>query len=229
MDSVPHSSQPDVVTEESVYLSLERIKVAGWEYKTRAYALFGLPDGEAPEGIEDFTVLPGQPDEALVPSGDKEKAQYFTDLFLLPLQDLRLRIAEEYFRHVPQTTTREMHMSWVLEETFVNAAKDGNNFDPLKMVRVRWGIRDREMLVYVGDEGEGFNPNKVEDRTLQNLINDHHGRGLLVVDGLSLQRHILDGEMHYLPIEEGGERCREVVIRLPLDLPPEESDTETVA
>ncbi len=70
-----------------------------------------------------------------------------------------------------------------LEEALVNAIKHGNQMDPDKKVHIRYAINDRQVEIYIKDEGRGFNPDEVPDPTDPDNIERPCGRGLLLIRG----------------------------------------------
>lgn len=68
-----------------------------------------------------------------------------------------------------------------LEEAIMNAYKHGNKADPTKSLDVKWSVDEKEVLISIKDEGEGFDPSKVPDpREEKNLLKPS-GRGLLLI------------------------------------------------
>src|SRR5262249_5643267 len=74
-----------------------------------------------------------------------------------------------------------------LEEALVNAIKHGNRGDPGKRVRVRYRVTAEEVRAEVEDQGQGFDPDAVDDPLDEAEPARPSGRGLL------LMRHYLDG------------------------------------
>lgn len=73
-----------------------------------------------------------------------------------------------------------------LAEALTNAIAYGNHYDPQRMVRVRLEVTAEAVLVYVADDGTGFDPSVVPDPTLPENIDREDGRGLFVL------RHLVD-------------------------------------
>jgi serine/threonine-protein kinase RsbW len=72
-----------------------------------------------------------------------------------------------------------VHLS--VEEALVNAIKHGNNDDPKMYVHVMLKVSTVEILVKITDEGEGFDPLKVPDPTLDENLSVPSGRGLMLM------------------------------------------------
>lgn len=68
-----------------------------------------------------------------------------------------------------------------LEEAVSNAYKHGNRCDPGKHIRVRWAVDDEVAVIYVADEGDGFDPDQVPDPTTQENREKPAGRGLMLM------------------------------------------------
>jgi serine/threonine-protein kinase RsbW len=72
-------------------------------------------------------------------------------------------------------------MRLVLEEAVVNGLKHGNQFDPVKRVRVRCQVNAERAVVEVEDEGPGFDPREVPDPLDPENLERPCGRGLLLM------------------------------------------------
>src|SRR5262249_20754547 len=72
-------------------------------------------------------------------------------------------------------------MRLVLEEAVVNGLKHGNQFDPVKRVRVRCQVNAERAVVEVEDEGPGFDPSEVPDPLDPETLERPCGRGLLLM------------------------------------------------
>ena len=68
-----------------------------------------------------------------------------------------------------------------VEEALVNAIKHGNQMDPTKTVRVRYGVADDTFTIGITDEGSGFNPADLPDPTDDWNIEKPCGRGVLLI------------------------------------------------
>ncbi len=68
-----------------------------------------------------------------------------------------------------------------LEEAFVNAHRHGNGRDPHKNLHVSHDIDDQRLVVRIGDEGRGFDPNGVPDPTSPDRIALPEGRGIMLM------------------------------------------------
>jgi sigma-B regulation protein RsbU (phosphoserine phosphatase) len=68
-----------------------------------------------------------------------------------------------------------------LEEAIINAIKHGNQLDTTKKVDVDFTIGENKVEISVADEGEGFDPESVPDPRMEENIEAHSGRGLLLM------------------------------------------------
>jgi len=68
-----------------------------------------------------------------------------------------------------------------LEEAIVNSIKHGHQYDPAKVVEVRYRIGPEFILVEVRDQGPGFDPAQVPDPTARENLERAGGRGLLLI------------------------------------------------
>lgn len=68
-----------------------------------------------------------------------------------------------------------------LEEAFTNAIRHGNANDPSKRVHVDYAIDPQQIAITVEDEGPGFAPEDVPDPTLDENLEQPHGRGIMLM------------------------------------------------
>lgn len=68
-----------------------------------------------------------------------------------------------------------------LEEAVTNAIKHGNKCDRSKNVTVRYFVDEEQAVVFIRDEGEGFNPDEVPDPTSPDRLSLPNGRGILLM------------------------------------------------
>ncbi len=105
----------------------------------------------------------------------------------------------------------EETLYWIgmaLREALANAIKHGNKLSAAKRVFVEiWAEPEGRVCIAVEDEGEGFDPEQLDDPTSpQNLLRSS-GRGVFYM------RSFMD-EVRFLPGAKGGTRI-ELVKRLP--------------
>lgn len=68
-----------------------------------------------------------------------------------------------------------------LEEGLTNAIRHGNGNEKGKRVRIRFVVSPEKIDVYIGDEGKGFDPDKVPDPTTQDNLENPSGRGIMLM------------------------------------------------
>lgn len=70
-------------------------------------------------------------------------------------------------------------------EAIINAIQHGNKNNPDKKVKLTITANKKAILVIVEDEGEGFDPSKLEDpRTPENILKER-GRGIFIIKQLA--------------------------------------------
>ena len=69
-------------------------------------------------------------------------------------------------------------MSVAIRESVTNAVRHGNKNDPSKRVIVRFEYNKPDFMVYVEDEGEGFDPAKLPDPLAEENLLRANGRGI---------------------------------------------------
>ena len=65
----------------------------------------------------------------------------------------------------------------------------GNDGDPEKQVIVESSVTEERLWVRITDEGYGFDPNKVEDPTLDENLCRSHGRGVMLMRAYMTEVH----------------------------------------
>jgi serine/threonine-protein kinase RsbW len=94
----------------------------------------------------------------------------------------------------------EEGLHWVgvaVRESVINAIKHGNRHDPAKLVLVEFSAvppaRPAELIVRVQDQGEGFDPDHLEDPLAPANILKPSGRGIFFMrsfmDEVAIRRH----------------------------------------
>ena len=69
-----------------------------------------------------------------------------------------------------------------LEEAFLNAVKHGNKMDPAKKVKIDYSVNPEKVEITITDEGEGFEPESVDDPRFGKGLYEPGGRGLLLMN-----------------------------------------------
>jgi serine/threonine-protein kinase RsbW len=69
-----------------------------------------------------------------------------------------------------------------LEEAFLNAVRHGNKMDPNKKVKIDYSVSSEKVEITITDEGEGFEPEAIEDPRFGKGLYEPGGRGLLLMN-----------------------------------------------
>ena len=69
----------------------------------------------------------------------------------------------------------------LVSEAVTNAIKHGNRFDDGKQVRLEIVIREDRVIVCVQDEGQGFDPEAIENPLDESNLMRESGRGLFLM------------------------------------------------
>ena len=89
---------------------------------------------------------------------------------------------------------------WVdiaVREAVANAIKHGNRQDPAKRVTVDLSLDDQDLVIRIEDEGEGFDPARVDDPLAPQNVLKTNGRGIFYM-------HKFMDEVHYGRGPAGG-------------------------
>jgi serine/threonine-protein kinase RsbW len=68
------------------------------------------------------------------------------------------------------------------EEAFLNAVKHGNKNDPAKKVKIDYSVTSEKVEITITDEGDGFEPESVDDPRFGKGLYEPGGRGLLLMN-----------------------------------------------
>ena len=77
-------------------------------------------------------------------------------------------------------------------EAVNNAINHGNKSNAEKEVEINISVGEKEMHIFVADEGEGFDYENVPDPTAPENIENIHGRGVFLMIQLSDEVHFFD-------------------------------------
>lgn len=91
----------------------------------------------------------------------------------------RAVLAELEGQHFPEACRFATKLA--LEEAITNAIRHGNRNDPEKHITLRFRVTPQEAEIWVADEGDGFDPGRVPDPTLDENINKPNGRGIMLM------------------------------------------------
>jgi len=190
-ESAQEIQEEFVSTQEKAYLDLSNIRVGCAETRSDLYARFHpkMRDAQNKEKLSSMIL--------------ETTSQGITAC--------SKRIVDEF---VACSGVQKSHrFEWIVNELLMNAARHGNKWESEKNVYITWGVHAGEFVVYMDDEGAGFDPTRIEDRSTPEFLEDTHGRGLLTSD-----RHLdkLNGHLLYLPMDQKSTHCREAMLRIPL-------------
>ncbi len=86
------------------------------------------------------------------------------------------------------------NMLIAITEAVNNAIVHGNKCDPDKTVNIDVILKNDEIIITIGDEGNGFDPDSLADpRDPENLMKEH-GRGVFLIRQLSASTVFDSGE-----------------------------------
>lgn len=174
---------------ESGFLTYTRISIATWEQRNELMAAMQ-------EAVQRGDMVSEQ-----MPSNGKAVVEY------------RDRIANEMSALLGANDVERNHLEIIYDELLVNAAvTHGNERNEQLMVDIKWGRMADAVVGYVGDQGEGFDPRKIVDPTLEENLDKACGRGIMLTDSLYLK--VVNGKGLYLPIDMTSELCREFVFEM---------------
>ncbi len=77
------------------------------------------------------------------------------------------------------------NMFVAVSEAIINARLHGNNNNPEKQIQVAFFKSKEELCVVVKDEGNGFEPTKIQDPTAPENLSKINGRGIFLMKNLS--------------------------------------------
>ena len=95
------------------------------------------------------------------------------------------KIINEIQSHHPLPDQLYGNVLLTLSEAINNAIVHGNKFDSEKLVTVRYFITDKNLILEVVDEGEGFDHTKIPDPTQPENIENLYGRGVFIIISLT--------------------------------------------
>jgi serine/threonine-protein kinase RsbW len=85
------------------------------------------------------------------------------------------------------------------EEAFLNAVKHGNKNDPTKKVKIDYSVTSEKVEITITDEGEGFEPESVDDPRFGKGLYEPGGRGLLLMNSyMDIVKYNEEGNSVYM-------------------------------
>ena len=86
-----------------------------------------------------------------------------------------------------------------LEEAFLNAVKHGNKMDPTKKVKIDYSVSSEKVEITITDEGDGFEPESVDDPRFGAGLYEPGGRGLLLMNSyMDIVKYNEEGNSVYM-------------------------------
>jgi serine/threonine-protein kinase RsbW len=139
----------------------------------------------------------------MAPNGRDTVCLEFTSTF--DVLDFVQVVTDYISRSVGFDEDAQHWVSVAIRETVINAIKHGNRNDPAKRVFVEFVTlrsgESPELLVRVRDQGEGFDPEEVEDPLAPENLLKSSGRGIFLI------RNFMD-DVQLERVPEGGMEVR---------------------
>ncbi len=104
-----------------------------------------------------------------------------------------LSFLDQLFADIDGLAELEANIQIAICETFNNAVKHGNRFDPQKKVTCTFDTSESSYIFTIEDEGDGFDHTTIPDPTLPENIEKIEGRGVFLTKILADQVEYLDG------------------------------------
>ena len=89
-------------------------------------------------------------------------------------------------------------ISMAVREAMINAVLHGNAYDPAKRVNLTFEQNNRELIITIGDEGRGLEPDEIPDPLAPENLMKQSGRGIFLI------RAFMD-EVRFRKLEPGTE------------------------
>lgn len=94
------------------------------------------------------------------------------------------RLADKFTRKLDFDEDQRVDVAIAVTEAVNNAVEHGNRLQADRTVTVRLEWRDSQLVITVRDQGEGFDPDAVDDPLSPENLTRPDGRGLLVIRSL---------------------------------------------
>lgn len=92
--------------------------------------------------------------------------------------------AEKIAQRIDFSEEEKDSLAIAVTEAVSNAIIHGNRKDKKKKVQVRFSLTDNSITVYIKDEGEGFDPEKISNPLEPENILRESGRGIFILKAL---------------------------------------------
>jgi len=94
------------------------------------------------------------------------------------------RLVEKFTRKLDFDEDQRVDVAIAITEAVNNAVEHGNRLQADRTVTVRLEWRDSRLVITVRDQGEGFDPDAIDDPLSPENLTRPDGRGLLIVRSL---------------------------------------------
>lgn len=94
------------------------------------------------------------------------------------------RLADKFTRKLDFDEDQRVDVAIAVTEAVNNAVEHGNRLQADRTVTVRLEWRDSQLVITVRDQGEGFDPDAIDDPLSPENLTRPDGRGLLVIRSL---------------------------------------------
>jgi serine/threonine-protein kinase RsbW len=91
--------------------------------------------------------------------------------------------------NLPMSEKTRESIEFCLVEAAVNAMVHGNKTDPKKQVVIGAEALSDRLRISVRDEGDGFDPERLEDPTEQEKLSNPSGRGVYLISQMMSSMH----------------------------------------
>ena len=105
----------------------------------------------------------------------------------------------------PQIDEKDLNL--ILDEAIINAMEHGNRWNPDKEVMIRLCCSGNSVELMIGDEGEGFDHQNRNEKSLDEKYSDIRGRGILLIKKLSKSEWINNGNTIKISIPLNPATC----------------------
>ena len=89
-------------------------------------------------------------------------------------------------------------IAMAVREAMINAVLHGNAYDPAKRVNLSFEQNNRELIIIIGDQGRGLEPDEIPDPLAPENLMKQSGRGIFLI------RAFMD-EVRFRKLEPGTE------------------------
>lgn len=98
-------------------------------------------------------------------------------------------LTEEVAKMLSLSNDKKNNLAIAVTEAVGNAIVHGNKEDPDKKVYIEFRLRKSDIQVIVKDEGDGFDPDEIEDPLLPKNLLKERGRGIFILSELMDKVH----------------------------------------